>query len=234
MYKLSISTSGEYISVAIFEKQLIASSNTKSVMGSTSLLIDQVDDVFNKAKLNKEDLSAVYLDIGPGYYTGLRIGYSVAQGICATLGIPLVPVEGFDALAFSAHTSHRKICTLIDIKRGEFAYCTFRPVPGGVVRENDPLIVTEQVLKDKLSDDSEKKLLVGNWNNLTDKTRLDDSNTKLATPIFVSAENIFEIGERKLISKEFPNFNGIEINYMRDPDITLSKGPLIKEINFYD
>ena len=116
MYKLSISTSGEYISVAIFEKQLIASSNTKSVMGSTSLLIDQVDDVFNKAKLNKEDLSAVYFDIGPGYYTGLRIGYSVAQGICATLGIPLVPVEGFDALAFSAHTSHRKICTLIDIK----------------------------------------------------------------------------------------------------------------------
>ena len=94
--------------------------------------------------------------------------------------------------------------------------------------------MTEQVLKDKLSDDSEKKLLVGNWNNLTDKTRLDDSNTKLATPIFVSAENIFEIGERKLISKEFPNFNGIEIHYMRDPDITLSKGPLIKEINFYD
>ena len=71
-------------------------------------------------KINRSEISVVYLDIGPGYYTSLRIGFAVAQGICGSLGIPLVPVNGLDALAFSAHTGHRTICTIIDIKRDEF------------------------------------------------------------------------------------------------------------------
>lgn len=129
MNSLSISTSGKYISVGIFKERLISSTSTLSENGTTNLLMKSVDDVFLKSKLNKVDLDVVFFDIGPGYYTSLRIGLAVAQGICATLGIPLVPVNGLDALAFAAHTGHRKICSLIDIKREEFAYCTYKPVP---------------------------------------------------------------------------------------------------------
>ena len=107
MYKLSFTTSGQYISAALFDNKLLGSFIFKSDKGSTSLLIDQINELFKKVDLERKDLSVIYFDNGPGYYTGLRIGFSVAQGICASLGIPLVPVNGLDALAFAAHTSHR-------------------------------------------------------------------------------------------------------------------------------
>ena len=115
MYKLSFTTSGQYISAGLFDNKLLGSFIFKSDKGSTSLLIDQINELFKKVDLERKDLSVIYFDNGPGYYTGLRIGFSVAQGICASLGIPLVPVNGLDALAFAAHTSLRKLCSLIEL-----------------------------------------------------------------------------------------------------------------------
>ena len=105
MYKLSISTSGEYVSAAIFKDKLVASFVSKTNRGSTGILLNQINELFDKTKVSRNDLSALYLDVGPGYYTGLRIGLSVSQGLGAVLGIPIIPVNGLDALAFAAHTS---------------------------------------------------------------------------------------------------------------------------------
>ena len=74
MYKLSLSTSGQYISAAIFEEKLVSSSIFKSDKGSTSLLLNQIEELFKKTGIKRKDLDVVYFDNGPGYYTGLRIG----------------------------------------------------------------------------------------------------------------------------------------------------------------
>ncbi len=234
MYKLSISTSGSFISACLHEDKLIGSLIFKSSQGSTNLLLNEIDELLIKTHVQKKDLGAIYLDTGPGYYTGLRIGYSVAQGIGGSLGIPLVPVNGLDSLAFAAHTSHRKICAIIDIKRGEFAFCTYKPVPGGVVRETEPEIINSESLKAKLSDDADKKLLVGNWDVIPEYNLPNDSNAKLADPKVVTAETIFSVGERLFQNNKFPNLNEISINYMREPDISLSQSALEKKVEFND
>ena len=234
MYRLSISTSGSYISASLHEEKLIGSLIIKSNQGSTNLLLNEINELLVKTNVEKKDLGAIYLDTGPGYYTGLRIGYSVAQGIGGSLGIPLVPVSGLDSLAFAAHTSHRKICAIIDIKRNEYAFCTYKPVPGGVVRKTEPEIVNTENLKVKFSDDKEKKLLVGNWDLLPENDLPNDSNTKLADPKIVTAETIYSVGERIFHNNQFPNFNEITINYMREPDISLSQTSLEKKVEFND
>ena len=152
MYSLSISTSGKYISVAIHDEKLISSSSVLSENGTTNLLMQSIDELTNKSKIKRSEIDVVYLDIGPGYYTSLRIGLAVAQGICGSLGIPLVPVNGLDALAFAAHTGHRKICTIIDIKRDEYAFCLYKPVPGGVVKDTVPEVLNAAKLKMKLNE----------------------------------------------------------------------------------
>jgi|TARA_B110001450_G_scaffold134381_1_gene126195 tRNA threonylcarbamoyl adenosine modification protein YeaZ len=234
MYKLSISTSGSYISACLHEEKLSGSLIIKSNQGSTNLLLNEINELLVKTNVEKKDLGAIYLDTGPGYYTGLRIGYSVAQGVGASLGIPIVPVNGLDSLAFAAHTSHRKICAIIDIKRSEFAFCTYKPVPGGVVRESEPEILNIESLKEKFADDNEKKLLVGNWDLLDENALPNDSNTKLADPKIVSAETIHSVGERIFQNNKFPNFNEIAINYMREPDVSLSQTSLEKKVEFND
>ena len=141
MYSLAISSSGKYISVALHDDFLVASSTVLAKNGTTNLLMQNIDELTKKSDIKRDQIELVYLDIGPGFFTSLRIGLAVAQGICGSLGIPLIPVNGLDALAFSAHTSHRQIYTVIDIKRDEYAFCIYKPVPGGVVRELEPIVV---------------------------------------------------------------------------------------------
>ena len=90
------------------------------------------------------------------------------------------------------------------------------------------------LIRVKISEDSDKKLLVGNWYLIDNKKILNDSNTKLADPRFVTAENIFNVGERLFQSNKYPDFNEIQIEYMREPDVTLPKENLVKMVNFYD
>ena len=195
MYSLSISTSGKYISVAIHDEKLISSSSVLSENGTTNLLMQSIEEITNKSKINRSEISVVYLDIGPGYYTSLRIGLAVAQGICGSLGIPLVPVNGLDALAFAAHTGHRKICTIIDIKRDEYAFCLYKPVPGGVVKDTEPEVLDAAKLKIKLNEDNDKKLVVGDWGSLEEKLFGENSYIKLGSPEHVSSEHIYSIGK---------------------------------------
>jgi tRNA threonylcarbamoyladenosine biosynthesis protein TsaB len=234
MYSLAISSSGKYISVALHDDFLVASSTVLAQNGTTNLLMQNIDELTKKSDIKRDQIELVYLDIGPGFFTSLRIGLAVAQGICGSLGIPLIPVNGLDALAFSAHTSHRQIYTVIDIKRDEYAFCIYKPVPGGVVRELEPIVVNLESLLDRFNEDNQKKLLVGNWRNIDQKYFNKNSYIKTASPEFVSSEHIYQLGKELYKKREFTNFNEIELFYMREPDVSLSINSLTKEVNFYD
>jgi tRNA threonylcarbamoyladenosine biosynthesis protein TsaB len=234
MYSLAISSSGKYISVALHDDFLVASSTVLAKNGTTNLLMQNIDELTKKSDIKRDQIELVYLDIGPGFFTSLRIGLAVAQGICGSLGIPLIPVNGLDALAFSAHTSHRQIYTVIDIKRDEYAFCIYKPVPGGVVRELEPIVVNLESLLDRFNEDNQKKLLVGNWRNIDQKYFNKNSYIKTASPEFVSSEHIYQLGKELYKKREFTNFNEIELFYMREPDVSLSINSLTKEVNFYD
>ena len=234
MYSLAISSSGKYISVALHDDFLVASSTVLAKNGTTNLLMQNIDELTKKSDIKRDQIELVYLDIGPGFFTSLRIGLAVAQGICGSLGIPLIPVNGLDALAFSAHTSHRQIYTVIDIKRDEYAFCIYKPVPGGVVRELEPIVVNLESLLDRFNEDNQKKLLVGNWRNIDQKYFNKNSYIKTASPEFVSSEHIYQLGKELYKKKEFTKFNEIELFYMREPDVSLSINSLTKEVNFYD
>ena len=93
---------------------------------------------------------------------------------------------------------------------------------------------TRQPQHQTLSDDAEKKLLVGNWDVIPEYNLPNDSNAKLADPKVVTAETIFSVGERLFQNNKFPNFNEISINYMREPDISLSQSALEKKVEFND
>lgn len=234
MYSLAISSSGKYISVALHDDFLVASSTVLAKNGTTNLLMQNIDELTKKSDIKRDQIELVYLDIGPGFFTSLRIGLAVAQGICGSLGIPLIPVNGLDALAFSAHTSHRQIYTVIDIKRDEYAFCIYKPVPGGVVRELEPIVVNLESLLDRFNEDNQKKLLVGNWRNIDQKYFNKNSYIKTASPEFVSSEHIYQLGKELYKKREFTNFNEIELFYMREPDVSLSTNSLTKKVNFYD
>lgn len=75
----------------------------------------------DEAVAARESISAIACDIGPGSFTGVRVGLASAKGIALALGVPLVGVCSLEAMAAAAftRTDHELVCTVLDAKRGE-------------------------------------------------------------------------------------------------------------------
>ena len=82
-------------------------------------LFGEIENALTATKLDRSQLSAVAVTIGPGSFTGLRIGLSAAKGICRALQIPLVAVSTLEALAARLPWATRPVCCVLDARRGE-------------------------------------------------------------------------------------------------------------------
>ena len=86
-------------------------------------LLTLISDVLKQAELSLQNIDAVAVSIGPGSFTGLRIGLSTAKGLCFSLGKPLVAVPTFDSvarLAWDDHAGLEAITIALDAKQGDF------------------------------------------------------------------------------------------------------------------
>ena len=82
-----------------------------------------VEELMNEARANSWTIDAVALSQGPGSYTGLRIGASLAKGLCYGLNIPLIPVDTLQILCAAALAQQLPqdavLCPMIDARRME-------------------------------------------------------------------------------------------------------------------
>lgn len=96
---LSIETSGDACSVSLIEPDRIQSLDTGEPRSHARLLVPLIQQLLREAA---GPLDGICVDMGPGSYTGLRIGVSTAKGLAWSLGCPLHAVSSLDMLAASA------------------------------------------------------------------------------------------------------------------------------------
>ena len=100
---LNIETSSKICSVALSDYgSVYFSLESNSEMDHASKLAPFVDECMVQLKRHEKELDAVAVSIGPGSYTGLRIGLSLAKGLCFGLNIPLIGVPTLKLLAVKA------------------------------------------------------------------------------------------------------------------------------------
>ena len=126
---LNIETTSEVCSVGLaLNGELIASRETIDPNSHSRLLTVFIDEIFKEAGKTVSDIDAIAISKGPGSYTGLRIGTSVAKGLCYSLGKPLISVDTLQSIAYGIlFKSGLKndfeleffICPLIDARRME-------------------------------------------------------------------------------------------------------------------
>lgn len=100
---LNIETSSKKCSVALCEDGVVRFFlESESDMDHATKLAPFVERCMKELKLRELSLDAVAVSMGPGSYTGLRIGLSLAKGLCFSLGIPLIGVSTLETLAVKA------------------------------------------------------------------------------------------------------------------------------------
>jgi len=118
---VNIDTALDTASVCLAEDgyvlQLSCSDNQKD---HASWLHTEIADLLQKSGHSIKDLDAVAVSIGPGSYTGLRVGLAAAKGFCYALEIPLITVSSLTIIAFAVKDeASDMICPLIDARRME-------------------------------------------------------------------------------------------------------------------
>ncbi len=132
---LSIETATKSCSIALTEG--------RELLGETSLFIPQVhverlvvmiNDLLSDLRLKQSDLDAIGVSIGPGSFTGLRIGLSVAKGIAFALNKRIIAVPTLDAIALGTadYSDGRVVVPLLHARSDEFYYAAYMPDRGAV------------------------------------------------------------------------------------------------------
>lgn len=223
MKLLAIETATPGSSVALAEsRDTVAYAARVDRIGHSEFLVPAIDFCFDQVGWSPRDIDGIVIDIGPGLYTGIRVGLATAQGLAATLGVPVIPVSALDALALDAATGRRHIWSVIDVRRGELAVASYRPVPGGVVRDGPPELIDPDGLRALLDSDPSDSLLVGDVPALDESVLRGLHRVKTGRPRYPSARAVAEIGAGKLDRDELPHPDEIRPMYLRDPDVTIN------------
>ena len=227
---LAIESSTPGSSVAVVEdRATLAAASRIDRVGHASFLVPAIDFCFDQVGWSPSDLDAVVVDVGPGLYTGIRVGLATAQGLAAAFGIPIIPATSVDALALEARMGHRMIWAVVDVRRGEFAVARYRPVPGGVVKDGPTELFDVEALRAVLVSTSEESLVVGDVAALPDGFFTGMRMVKTGKPRYPYAVTLAEIGHARLEKGDYPAPDDIRPLYMREPDVTINWAKIREE-----
>ena len=152
-----IETSTALCSVALAEDGVITAYKESSApKAHASLTAVFIDEILKEQGLTMSDCKAVCVSMGPGSYTGLRVGVSTAKGLCFGSGLPLIAVGTLDTLVAQAQVSGqignaRYVVPMVDARRMEVYTATFTP-EGKQITETAPMIIDENSFAEQLAE----------------------------------------------------------------------------------
>jgi tRNA threonylcarbamoyladenosine biosynthesis protein TsaB len=128
--EISIDTASDLASIALSrEGRVQAEHSWRCERNHTVELLPAIDTLLTHAGVEKGDLTAVFVSLGPGMYTGLRVGISVAQGLARALSIPALGVGRLELDAYPRAAHPAPIVAVHRAGRGELAWASYHGNP---------------------------------------------------------------------------------------------------------
>ncbi len=225
---LNIETSTEVCSVTIAkEGELLFKKESQEGLNHSELLTVFIENLFTENNFQLNHLDAVAVSKGPGSYTGLRIGVSVAKGLCYGLDIPLIAVNSLEILGVSAaeNSSEKMLfCPMIDARRMEVYTALYNhkgeeiePVSAEII---DPAFHASYLASNKI-------LFFGNGAEKC-KTQINHPNAVFGEPQKTSAQFMQKLTEEKYNKKEFEDVAYFEPFYLKNFVATIPKNKILK------
>lgn len=220
-YILQIETSTSVCSVALVESGNVRqheSVDEPNVHASRLTLLIQA--LLDQENIGFKDLSAIAVSMGPGSYTGLRIGVSTAKGLCYALNVPLIAVNTLDSIysGFRANEgislSYDLYVPMLDARRME-VYCAFFDNVGTLVNGTQALIIDETSF-DQYIGDYPRICLFGPGADKLQGVFTADQGVDIIVGVQTSAVDLSQIAFAKYKAEEFEDVAYFEPYYLKD------------------
>jgi tRNA threonylcarbamoyladenosine biosynthesis protein TsaB len=213
---LGIDTATENCSIALFnENGILGTQSFAEKNAHSAVLTVMIEELLKSQNLSLSKLKAIAISEGPGSYTGLRIGYSTAKGLCFGLDIPLINVSTLASMAQGLKINspnYDLYCPMIDARRMEVYTAVFDSNLNNVVSDT-PMILNEKSLQDIFKN---KKVLVGgNGSNKFKDWFVQNDNIYFVENLDSKAEFLVNLALEKFNNNDFADLVYSEPNYIK-------------------
>lgn len=139
MLVLAIDTATKIGSVALYDDKtgVIGEINLYVKVNHSNVIMDAVDSLFKLSGLTIKDVDRIAVTIGPGSFTGIRIGTAIAKGLAYSLKKPIVGVNELDVLAHMGENREDIIVPLIDARKERVYFSKYRYIDNILLREEE-------------------------------------------------------------------------------------------------
>ena len=231
---LQIETSTEVCSVALSEDgNLLFLKESTEGLNHSELLTVFIEDLFAENKIALNTIDAVAVAKGPGSYTGLRIGVSVAKGMCYALNIPLISMNSLrimgtftakNASAYLPESDNEQFlfCPMIDARRLEVYTALYNPI-GEEIMPVSAEIIEPGFLVEYL--ENHRILFFGNGAKKC-RNIITHRNALFNGPVSTSAQFMNDIALDKYNKKQFEDVAYFEPFYLKNFVATIPKNKI--------
>jgi tRNA threonylcarbamoyladenosine biosynthesis protein TsaB len=223
---LGIETSTPQTTVALGTEQgLVASALVGPGQATHEVVVPTLERLLHWSNLGLSSVTGIAVGLGPGLFTGMRVGIATAKALSQVLAVPVVGLPSLDILAFSVQHVRRLVCATLDAKRGELFYSFYRPVPGGVTRETPFQIGSPDHLAAELEARPEDVLVVGGG-ALVYRRALEEAGGHVelgpAALAFPPAGSLVELAIPRFEREEYDRLYELAPLYMRKSDAEIN------------
>ena len=224
---LCIETATDNSSVSIYSKSGVLGFTELHIQKSHSAYLNVIiEDLLKACDKERSDIKAVAVSIGPGSYTGLRIGLSTAKGICYALSIPLLAISSLEIMYEQVRSYFKNInldnvlfCPMIDARRME-VYTAVYNINRKLILKPSAIVIEEGSFKDI----SENAMFYIFGNGALKCTEvLPKSKFCLIPEVYPSAKYMGSLAHEMYDEKKFADIAYTEPIYLKEYQAKLPK-----------
>jgi tRNA threonylcarbamoyladenosine biosynthesis protein TsaB len=219
MLVLGIETSTPQASVAIGSEQgLVAGALVARGASYNEFLLPSIRFCLDQAGLGYRNIGGIAVGVGPGLFTGMRVGVATAKALAQTLSVPIVGFSSLDTLAYGVRYSQKTICAVLDARRQEVFHAFYRSSPGGIQRMSQYRVERPEQLAVGIASRPEEVLMVGNGALLYREIFEElGSVVELGTMnhAFPLADAVLELALPRMFREDFDSLYDLKPLYLR-------------------
>lgn len=210
---LSIETSSVSCSVCIKTDEVLSKlyqNNISNIHGE--VIFEFIESALNEVAIEKEDLDFIIFGSGPGSFTGLRVGCSVAQGLGYGLKIPIIPISSLRILAQRAinDLDAKEVVVINDAHMEELYIGKYILSENIAIPSKPDFSILKEDISDLVLSATKDLFFVGNAANLLD-TKLKD---RIFSDLIPTANSSFALAEDLISKQKFISAEKVKINYI--------------------
>lgn len=223
MLILGIETATEQVGVALGGHEgVIATFEVARGRRHAEILTPAIEFVCRQAEIGLDEIGCVAVDVGPGLFTGMRVGLSAAKALALALRIPMIGISSLDLLAFPCRHTDRVVVPVIDARKSEVFWAMYRQVPGGVQQVSPPTVGPVDDLVADLLARSQEALCVGDGAERYGDEIVEGYHCEISGPVHPSPGALVQLAHARALREDWVRPDEIEPIYLRAPDAQIN------------